>query len=152
MEHVADINAPPLVEFLKCQMEFHEEGPQRPEGPIVMDLQSRDAEGNPHLQQFNIMEGAISRLRIDFKVHNNACIGLKCVTGVKVLKKMFKEEEVFGAYRANPNEVITEYTSWFQQPSGFLQRGKYEGTLYFSDVQQIVHMQLKLKMNVQKKW
>ena len=54
MQHVADISAPPLVEFVKCQMEFHEEGPQRPEGPIVMNLQSKDAEGNPLLQVFNV--------------------------------------------------------------------------------------------------
>ena len=58
------------------------------------------------------MEGAITRLKVEFIVHNNACIGLKCVTGVKAMKQVFKEEEVFGAYRADPNTVITEYTSW----------------------------------------
>ena len=98
------------------------------------------------------MEGAISRLTVQFKVHNNACVGLKCVTGVKAMKKMFKEEEVFGAYRADPNTVITEHTSWFTQPSGMFMRGKYEGKLYFSDVQKIVHMLLDLKINVAKRW
>ena len=47
---------------------------------------------------------------------------------------MFKEEEVFGAYRADPTSVVTEYTSWFEQPKGFFYRGKYSGKLYFSDV------------------
>ena len=105
-----------------------------------MDLNTRDANGNPRKQVFQVMEGAISRLRVDFKVHNNACIGLKCVTGVKALNSMFKEEEVFGAYRADPTTVVTEYTSWFEQPKGFFMRGKYAGKLYFSDVQHIVHM------------
>ena len=59
------------------------------------------------------MEGAISRLKVQFRVHNNACIGLKVVTGVKALNNVFKEEEVFGAYRADPGTIITEYTSWF---------------------------------------
>ena len=83
------------------------------------------------------MRGAVTRLKVRFKVHNNACIGLKCVTGVKALKNVFKEEEVFGAYRADPNTVIEEYTSWFEQPSGFMMnfaKKKYEGKLYFSDV------------------
>ena len=97
-------------------------------------------------------KGAISRLRVDFKVHNNACIGLKCVTGVKALKSVFKEEEVFGAFRADPNTVITEYTSWFQQPDGFFVGGSYEGKLYFSDVQKIVHMQLDIKLKLSGKW
>ena len=98
------------------------------------------------------MEKSISRLRCDFKIHNNACIALKCVTGVKALNQVFKEEEVFGAYRADPTTVITEYTSWFEQPSGFFSRGSYEGKLYFSDVQLIVHLQLDLKLKVAKKW
>ena len=83
-------------------MEFHPNGKQRPDGPIHMNLVARDAQGNPKKQVFTVMQGAISRLRVDFKVHNNACIGLKCVTGVKALNSMFKEEEVFGAYRADP--------------------------------------------------
>ena len=65
---------------------------------------------------------------------------------------MFKEEEVFGAYRADPNTVITEYTSWFEQPKGFFYRGKYSGKLYFSDVQHIVHMILDLQINIAKNW
>ena len=85
-------------------------------------------------------------------MHNNACIGLKVVTGVKALNSMFKEEEVFGAYRADPNTVITEYTSWFEQPKGFFYRGKYAGKLYFSDVQHIVHMILDLQINIAKNW
>ena len=140
MEHVADINAPPLVEFVSVAMEFHESGPQRPEGPIEMNLVSRDEQGNPAKQTLNVMEGSISRLKVQFRVHNNACIGLKVVTGVKALNSVFKEEEVFGAYRADPGTVVTEYTSWFTQPSGFFARGKYEGKLYFSDVQHIVHL------------
>ena len=151
-EHVSDFNAPPVVEFTNVCMEFHPQGPVRPEGPIVMDLVTRDAEGNPRKQVFQVMEGAISRLRVDFKVHNNACIGLKCVTGVKALNSMFKEEEVFGAYRADPTTVVTEYTSWFEQPKGFFYRGKYGGKLYFSDVQHIVHMQLDLEIKIAKSW
>ena len=133
MEHVADITAPPLVEFVNISMEFFETTP-RPDGPIVFDLNTRDEQGNPRQQEFKVQQGAISRLRVDFKVHQNACIGLKCVTGVKAMKQMFKEEEVFGAYRADPTTVITEYTTWFEQPSGFFARGNYEGKLYFSDV------------------
>ena len=98
------------------------------------------------------MQGAITALKVSFRVHNNACIGLKCVTGVKALNKVFKEEEVFGAYRADPNTTVTEYTSWFEQPSGFMARGSYEGKLYFSDVQKIVHMQLDLKITIGKSW
>ena len=67
-----------------------------------MELKNRNADGNPNKQAFKLVEGAIMRLRVDFKVHNNACIGLKCVTGVKALNSVFKEEEVFGAYRADP--------------------------------------------------
>ena len=133
-------------------MEFHESGPMRPGGPIFMELKNRDSNGNPLQQSLNVVEKAISRLRVEFRVHNNACIGLKCVTGVKALNSIFKEEEVFGAYRADPNTVITEYTSWFEQPSGFFARGTYEGKLYFSDVQQIVHMQLDLKLKIGKSW
>ena len=114
MEHVADINAPPVVEFLRCCMEFHPNSHMPPNGqPIELDLKTKDENGNLKQQCFTVRKGAISRLRVDFKVHNNACIGLKCVTGVKALKSVFKEEEVFGAFRADPNTVITEYTSWF---------------------------------------
>ena len=152
MEHVTDIQAPPIVEFVNVSMEFHDSGPTRPEGPIIINLNSRDAEGNPNKQVLNVMQGACSRLRVDFRVHNNACIGLKVVTGVKALNTVFKEEEVFGAYRADPTTVLTEYTSWITQPSGFFARGNFEGKLYFSDVQGIVHMQLDLKIVVGKKW
>ena len=93
-------------------MEFHPDGPMRPDGPIICDLQTRDADGNPKQSAITVMEAAITRLKVEFRVHNNACIGLKCVTGVKAMKKVFKEEEVFGAYRADPTAVITEYTSW----------------------------------------
>ena len=85
-EHVSDFNAPPVVEFTHVSMEFHPQGPTRPDGPIVMNLTSRDDQGNPTKQVFTVMEGAITRLKVQFKVHNNACIGLKCVTGVKALK------------------------------------------------------------------
>ena len=47
MEHVSDIQAPPVVEFVNVSMEFHESGPTRPDGPIVLDLQSRDSKGEP---------------------------------------------------------------------------------------------------------
>ena len=50
------------------------------------------------------------RMRLDFKVHNNACIGLKSVTGIKALRKVFKDEEIYGAFRADPNTVVTEYS------------------------------------------
>ena len=53
---------------------------------------------------------------------------------------------------ADPNTTVTEYTSWFEQPSGFMARGSYEGKLYFSDVQKIVHMQLDLKITIGKSW
>ena len=129
------MNAPPVVEFTNVCMEFHPSGPTRPEGPIVMDLTSKNADGTPKVNKLKVMEGAITRLKVEFRVHKNACIGLKCVTGVKAMKSMFKEEEVFGAYRADPTTVITEYTSWFTQPEGFFYRGNYAGQLYFSDVQ-----------------
>ena len=140
------------MEFVAVTMEFHASGPQRPDGPIRINLNSRDASGNPNQQVLNVMQGSISRLRVDFRVHNNSCIGLKIVTGVKALNTVFKEEEVFGAYRADPNTVVTEYTSWITQPSGFFSRGTYEGKLYFSDVQKIVHMQLDLQIKVGKSW
>ena len=126
MQHVANISASPLVEFVSIQIEFHPDGPVRPDGPIICDLQTRETDGNPQLEQqisvsflinpkqsaITVMEGAITRLKVEFRVHTNACIGLKCVTGVKAMKKVFKEEEVFGAYRADPTTVLTEYTSW----------------------------------------
>ena len=99
-----------------------------------MNLLSKDAQGNPLKQTCKVQEGAISRLRVEFKVHNNACIGLKCVTGIKALNSVFKEEHVFGAYRADPTNVVVETTDWFEQPKGFFYRGKYAGKLYFSDV------------------
>ena len=91
-------------------MEFHESGPTRPAGPIIFDLVSRDSEGNPKKQAFTVQEGAFMRLRLDFRVHNNACIGLKSVTGIKALRKVFKGEEIYGAYRADPHSVVTEYS------------------------------------------
>ena len=53
-QHVADMNAPPVVEFVNVSMEFHPTGPTRPDGPIVMDLNSRDASGNPTKQVFTV--------------------------------------------------------------------------------------------------
>ena len=50
------------------------------------------------------------RIRLDFKVHNNVCVGLKSVTGIKALKKVFKEEEIYGTFRADPHTVVTEYS------------------------------------------
>ena len=98
------------------------------------------------------MQGAIMRLQIDFKVHNNACIGLKSVTGIKALRKVFKGEEIYGAYRADPHTILTEYSQWSDVPNGFFARGNYEGIIYFTDVQKIIHLQLNMKMNVAKKW
>ena len=80
------------------------------------------------------MEGAIMRLKLEFRVHNNACIGLKSVTGIKALKQVFKEEEIYGAYRADPHTVVEEYGQWAEIPSGFFSRGDYKGILYFTDV------------------
>ena len=80
------------------------------------------------------MQGAIMRLKLEFRVHNNACIGLKSVTGIKALKKVFKEEEIYGAYRADPHTVVEEYGQWAEIPSGFFSRGDYKGILYFTDV------------------
>ena len=83
---MTDITAPPVVEFVNVAMEFHDQGPRPPSGEIKMDLNSRDANGNPNQQVFTVMQGVWSRLRVQFKVHNNACVGLKCVTGVKAMK------------------------------------------------------------------
>ena len=91
-------------------MEFHESGPVRPAGPVIFDLVSRDSEGNPTQQVFTVQEGAIMRLRLDFKVHNNACIGLKSVTGIKALRQVFKGEQIYGAYCADPYTAVTEYS------------------------------------------
>ena len=96
-----------------------------------------------------VVEKAIARLCVKFRVLNNSCIGLKCVTGVEVLNSVFKDEEVFGAYRADPHTIITEHTPWVEQPSGFMaRRGHHSGKLYFSDVQKIVHLQLDLKLKI----
>ena len=153
MEHVRDISDPPIVEFLSVQMEFHESGPTRPAGPIVFDLDTKDADGNPKQTDLKVMESSIARLAVKFRVLNNAVIGLKVVTGVKGLGAVFKEEEVFGAYRADPNTIIEEHTPWIEQPSGFLaRRGHYQGKLYFSDVQKNVHLQLDVKLKISKNW
>ena len=91
-------------------MEFHPDGPQRPDGPIVFNLNTRDEQGNPLRQDYQVMQGAIMRLKLSFRVHNNACIGLKSVTGIKALKQVFKEEEIYGAFRADPHSVVEEYS------------------------------------------
>ena len=52
MEYVEDIAAPPFVEFVNVQMEFHPDGPQRPNGPIIFDLNTRDEQGNPRRQDY----------------------------------------------------------------------------------------------------
>ena len=54
MEHVADITAPPFVEFINVHMEFHPNGPMRPDGPIVFDIGARDNAGNPRQQIFTV--------------------------------------------------------------------------------------------------
>ena len=146
---MTNINDPPVVEFVSVSMEFHESGPTRPAGPIFFDLNRKDADGNPKTTELKVVEKSIARLCVKFRVLNNAVIGLKVVTGVKVLKDVFREEEVFGAYRADPNTIITEYTPWVEQPSGFFaRRGHFAGKLYFSDVQKIVHLQLDVKLKI----
>ena len=46
MEHVADMNAPPVVEFIRCCMEFHPNSHMPPNGqPIEFDLNTRGADG-----------------------------------------------------------------------------------------------------------
>ena len=85
-------------------------------------------------------------------MYEKACIGLKCVTGLKVATATPKEEMVFGAYMADPNVVHKEYTDWFVQPEGFLARGSYKGKIYFSDVTKTVQMQLDVQIKVAKDW
>ena len=112
-----------------------------------------DENNNPVTHEFKVMQGAWMRTKIDFKVLNNHCIGLKSVTNINVMKQVFKEEEIFGAYRADPNSVQTAYSQWSQIPDGFMARwGHFEGLLYFSDVHKIIHLQINLKMKVSKHW
>ena len=68
MEHVADFNAPPVVEFTEIHMEFHPDSHQRPDGPIPIDLTARDENGNPKQQKLQIKKGAITRLCVKFRV------------------------------------------------------------------------------------
>jgi hypothetical protein len=49
-------------------------------------------------QEYTLLEGSWTKLKITFKVHNTVVLGLKICTAVDAKVKLFKDEEVLGTF------------------------------------------------------
>jgi len=102
-------------------------------------------------QEYTLMEGSWTRVRVHFKVHNTVVLGLKICTAVDAKVKLFKDEEILGTFAPRIESQIAE-TSWVQTPDGFFQRGTYKSKLYFADADNIVHLMFDSKISIKKTW
>ena len=103
-------------------------------------------------QEYTLKEGSKTRLKVSFKVHNNVVLGLKVCSSVKTKIKLFKDEEVLGTFGPDSNLTQTGETDWETTPDGMFKRGKYEGKIYFSDVDGNIHLQYNFIINIKKDW
>ena len=93
----------PVVEFEKIEIIC----PDRPGGNIVLDLTAQASSGlQLHQlvqQEYTLKEGSVTKLRIQFKVHNTVVLGLKICTAVEAklllgAAKLFTDQEVLGSF------------------------------------------------------
>jgi len=120
-----------------------------------LDLQAQTNSGRQLSQlvqqEYTLMEGSWTRVRVHFKVHNTVVLGLKICTAVDAKVKLFKDEEILGTFAPRIESQIAE-TSWVQTPDGFFKRGTYKSKLYFADADNIVHLMFDSKISIKKTW
>ena len=102
--------------------------------------QTKESLNHVALNSYTLKEGEPWRMRVTFKVYNEIVLGLKlCFTCKKALLPIIKSEMFIGNYPPTKDFHVIELETQVT-PSGFFQRGNYNGKAMFIDFEGHVHM------------
>lgn len=140
---------PGFVEIVKVELLC----PERPNGPIVLDIKESDRTGIFKIQSYSLKQKSTVQMRVTFKVYNDIVQGLKYCSVVKKAGFVVeKNEEVLGTFAPVPNKEYVASLEPDETPGGMLMRGEYKGKSMFIDNDGIVHMQFEYTFNIKKTW
>ena len=104
------------------------------------------------LNQYTLKEGEPWKMRVKFKVHNEIVLGLKlCFACKKSLLPTIKIEMFVGNYPPTKTPHTVDLDEQVT-PSGFFQRGVYNGKARFLDYDGLVHMQYGFCFEISNQW
>jgi hypothetical protein len=104
------------------------------------------------LNQYTLKEGEPWKMRVKFKVHNEIVLGLKlCFACKKSLLPTIKSEMFVGNYPPTKTPHTVDLDEQVT-PSGFFQRGVYNGKARFLDYDGLVHMQYGFRFEISNQW
>lgn len=147
-EDISDPSDPRKCVILSLGLEV--EG--RPD--IVIDLKDQAALATLKDKPFTIKEGAVFRMKVNFKVQHQVLSGLKYLQVVKRMGLSNKHQEMIGSYGPSTKEKPF-YEKKFEPdtaPSGMVGRGSYEAKSKFIDDDNETHLEFNWAFKVTKDW
>ncbi|KAI9795659.1 MAG: hypothetical protein M1833_006900 [Piccolia ochrophora] len=146
---IADPSDPRKVVVLSLALEV--EG----RDDIVVDLRTPGALDTLKSKPFTIKEGAMFRMKVQFKVQHQVLSGLKYL---QVLKRkgirVAKDEEMIGSYPPSTSDQPF-YEKKFnseEAPSGMMARGHYDAVSKFIDDDDVTHLKFEWAFDIAKNW
>jgi Rho GDP-dissociation inhibitor len=121
---------------------------------IIIDLKQPGAVDALKNKPFTIKEGAVFRMKAQFKVQHQILSGMKYVQVVKRLGVSNKMQEMIGSYSPNTEEKPL-YEKKFEPetaPTGMITRGHYNAVSKFVDDDNQTHLKFEWSFDIKKDW
>lgn len=121
---------------------------------IIIDLKQPGAVDALKSKPFTIKEGAVFRMKAQFKVQHQILSGMKYVQVVKRLGVSNKMQEMIGSYSPNTEEKPL-YEKKFEPetaPTGMITRGHYNAVSKFVDDDNQTHLKFEWSFDIKKDW
>lgn len=121
---------------------------------IIIDLKQPGAVEALKSKPFTIKEGAVFRMKAQFKVQHQILSGMKYVQVVKRLSISNKMQEMIGSYGPNTEEKPFHEKKFEPEtaPSGMLTRGHYNAISKFVDDDDQTHLKFEWSFDIKKDW